>query len=316
MSQKISKKSKHNKNSKNSKNYKRIGFIIVLILLCFIIIKNKSIKHNYEKMQIIIDNENITENIEKPLIIEKEQIYMSYTDIKSFLDNSLYTEEKTGLIITISDKKLGVINPEEQTLKINGSNVEVNNITLKKDDVLYIAISELKNIYNYEMEYFNKTNIITIDSLNKKCIKAYAKTNLKIKKEKNSLSTNVGEVKKGNWLYFIGEENGYSKVRTQDGIIGYVKKNSLDNFINEREDFIEEKKIYKEEMAINRDISKEEISSFEKRQNIINLILQEAIKNDKMYVKISYNGENNFYYERFKIEIVPVLKECGIEVKI
>ena len=316
MSQKKVKKNKHNKKNKNNKNYIKIVFIIILVLLCFIIVNNKSIKHNYEKMQIIIDNENITENIEKPLIIEKDHIYMSYNDIKSFLDNTLYIEDQTNLIITASDKKIGVINPEEQTLKINGSNVEVKNITLKKDEDLYIAISELKKVYNYEIEYLDKTNIIIIDNLNKKCIKAYAKKNLKIKKEKNKLSTNVEEIKKGNWLYFINEENEYSKVRTQNGIIGYVKKNTLDNFINEREDFIEEKKIFKEENSINKDISKVDISSFEKRQNIINLILQEAIKNDKMYVEISYNGENNIYYERFKIEVVPILHECGIEVKI
>ena len=65
-----------------------------------------------------------------------------------------------------------------------------------------------------------------------------------------------------------------------------------------------------------KDITKEDISSFKKRENIINLILQQAIKNDKMYVKISYSGENNIYYERFKIEVIPILKECGVEIEI
>ena len=60
---------------------------------------------------------------------------------------------------------------------------------------------------------------------------------------------------------------------------------------------------------------KEDLSTYEKRQDIIDKILHEAIKNDKMYVKISYNGKYDFYYDRFKIEIVPMLKECGIEIK-
>ena len=58
-----------------------------------------------------------------------------------------------------------------------------------------------------------------------------------------------------------------------------------------------------------------DISTFEKRQNIINLILQEAIKNDKMYVKITYNGAEEQKYDRFKIEITPILSECGIKVE-
>ena len=316
MLQKNVKKKKHNKKSKNNKSYKKIAFVIILILLCFIIIKNKPEKNNYQITQIVLNNENITEKLEKQIIIENEQIYMSYEDIKTFLDNTLYTEEETGLIITTSDKKLGVINLEDQTLKINGSNVEVKNIIKKENEKNYIAISELNNVYNYKIEYIEKNNIITIDSLNKKSIKAYTKSNVKIKKENSIFSKNIEKVKKGTWLYFINEENGYSKVRTQSGNIGYVKKKSLTNFINEREDLIEEPKAFKENNSINKDISKEDISSFEKRQNIINSLLQEAIKNDKMYVQISYNGEKNFYYERFKIEVVPILKECGIEIKI
>lgn len=316
MLQKNVKKKKHNKKSKNNKSYKKIAFVIILILLCFIIIKNKPEKNNYQITQIVLNNENITEKLEKQIIIENEQIYMSYEDIKTFLDKTLYTEEETGLIITTSDKKLGVINLEDKTLKINGSNVEVKNIIKKENEKNYIAISELNNVYNYKIEYIEKNNIITIDSLNKKSIKAYTKSNVKIKKENSIFSKNIEKVKKGTWLYFINEENGYSKVRTQSGNIGYVKKKSLTNFINEREDLIEEPKAFKENNSINKDISKEDISSFEKRQNIINSLLQEAIKNDKMYVQISYNGEKNFYYERFKIEVVPILKECGIEIKI
>ena len=117
-------------------------------------------------------------------------------------------------------------------------------------------------------------------------------------------------------LFYINDESGYAKVRTQDGIIGYVRKKYLSNYINVREDLEIEDKNFKEENSINRDITNDDISTYEKRQKIIDLILHEAIKNDKMYVQISYNGEANIFYERFKIEVVPILKECGIEITI
>ena len=313
MTQKKVKDTKHNKH--NNKGYIKIVFIIVLIFISFLIIKNKSIKHNYEITQIVLNNENITEKLQNTMIFENNEIYMSYDDVKTLLDKTLYTEENTDLIITTSDRKLAVINTENQALKINGSNVEAKDIIIKKDEIIYIAISELKSVYNYEIEKIDKTNTITIDSLDKKCVKAYVKKNIKVKREKNIMSSNVDKVKKGTWLYFINSEDGYAKVRTQNGIIGFVKEKSLNSFINERDDFLIESKSFREEYSIKKDISKEDISSFEKRQNIINLILQEAVKNDKMYVQISYNGEENANYERFKIEIVPILKECGIETK-
>lgn len=314
MAQTKKQNSKHNKKH-NNKGYKKIAFVIVLILLLLVIIKNRTIKNNYNNIQIVLNNENITEKIESPIIIENEQIYMSYNDIKSFLDNTLYTENETNLIITASDKKVAAINPQNQTLEINSSNVEVKNIFIERDGKKYIAISELKNVYNYDIKNIQKTNIITIDSLNKKSTKAYAKKNLKVKQETNALSANIDEVKKGSWLYFINEENDYAKIRTQNGVLGYVKKKSLANFVNERDDFIEEVKEFSEENALKKDISNEDLTTFEKRKKIINIILQEAIKNGNMYVQIIYTGESNFEYERFKIEVIPVLRECGITVK-
>lgn len=314
----MSQTKKHNTKSNikhNNKGYKKIAFVIVLILLLFIIVKNKSIKNNYNSIQIILNNENITEKLENPIIIENEQIYMSYNDIKDFLDKSLFTENETNLIITASDKKVAVIDPQNQTLEINSSNVDVKNIVINRDEKKYIAISELKNVYDYDIKNIKKTNIVTIDSLNKRSIKAYAKKNLKVKKEKKLLSFHIDEIKKGNWLYFINEENDYAKIRTQNGFLGYVKKKSLANFVNERDDFVEEKKEFNEENALKYDISKDDLSTFEKRKKIINIILQEAIKNDNMYVQIIHTGESNFEYERFIIEVNPVLRECGITIK-
>ena len=317
MPQKIIKKTKNNKKRKhNNKGYKKIVFAIVLILILIIVIRNKPIKKNNEITQIVLNNENITNKLVSPIIFENNQIYMSYEDIKQFFDETLYTEEDTGCIITTSDRKLAIIKKDDQTMRVNNSNVDVKNIIIEQDNKIYIAISELTIVYNFEIEKIEKTNIITIDMLNKKSVKAYANKNIKIKEDKGVISKAIDEVKKGNWLFFINDENGYAKVRTQDGIIGYVKKKYLSNYINVREDLEIEDKNFKEENSINRDITNDDISTYEKRQKIIDLILHEAIKNDKMYVQISYNGEANIFYERFKIEVVPILKECGIEIKI
>ena len=317
MPQKIIKKTKNNKKRKhNNKGYKKIVFAIVLILILIIVIRNKPIKKNNEITQIVLNNENITNKLVSPIIFENNQIYMSYEDIKQFFDETLYTEEDTGCIITTSDRKLAIIKKDDQTMRVNNSNVDVKNIIIEQDSKIYIAISELTIVYNFEIEKIEKTNIITIDMLNKKSVKAYANKNIKIKEDKGVISKAIDEVKKGNWLFFINDENGYAKVRTQDGIIGYVKDKYLSNYINVREDLEIEDKNFKEENSINRDITNDDISTYEKRQKIIDLILHEAIKNDKMYVQISYNGEANIFYERFKIEVVPILKECGIEIKI
>ena len=94
-----------------------------------------------------------------------------------------------------------------------------------------MQISALENVYNYELKYIKNSNIVTIDSLNKKKVKAYAKKNFNVKDGKNV----VDKVKKGNWVIYVNENDGMAKVRTQNGYMGEVKLNLLDNFVTERE---------------------------------------------------------------------------------
>lgn len=316
------KNSKHTKkiNHKkgNNKSYKTIAFVVVFIIIIVIIInlKNAPKKLSYENIQIILNNDNITAKLQDEIMVEDEKVYMSFHDVGQFLDKTIYQEEGTGLIITTSNKKIATIKKDADNITINGANQKVKDMLIEKDEKIYIAISQLENVYDYECNYIADSNVVTIDNLNKKFIKTYAKKKIKIKEENKMFSKVIDKVEKGNWLIYISEEKGIAKVRTQNGAIGYVKKSLLDNFITEREDFIEATNTSSEEKVLEYDITKKDISNFEKRSNIINLILQEAIKSDKMYVKIIYNGTNNSEFERFKIEIVPVLQECGIKINI
>lgn len=312
------KSSKHNKKQKNNnKGYKKIAFVVILIFIIIIGVRGKKENIKNEKTQIILNNENITSELNKEIIKKDDNIYMSYEDIQKFIDDTIYQEKDSGLIITTGEKKLAVLEEGNENIKINGSNQKVKDTIIEQDGEKYIAISELENVYDYNFTYIETSNIATIDSMSKKSIKAYAKKNIKIKEEKNIVSKTIDNVKKGNWLIFINEEDGIAKVRTQTGKIGYVKKNQLDNFVTERENLEENNDNNTQQSNIlEYDITKKDISTFEKRQHIINLILQEAIKNGKMYVKLIYNGTESEEYQRFKIESVPMLKECGIKIEI
>ena len=309
------KSSKHIKNKKqNNKGYKKIAFVVIFILIVIIAIKNSNKVQNTENTQIIINNNNVTKELQNNLIKENDKIYMSFEDIQKFIDNTIYKEDETGTIITTSPKKLATLKTGEDQININGASQKEKDIVIEKNNKDYIAISELENVYDYEFKYIPTTNIATIDSLNKKMIKAYAKKTIKIKEQNNLFSKNIEKVEKGNWLVCIEQEGKMTKVRTQNGNIGYIQTNKLNNFVTEREDF----NLVDNSQTNNKleyDISKKDISTFEKRENIINLILQEAIKNDKMYVKITYNGAEEQKYDRFKIEITPILSECGIKVE-
>ena len=304
--------SKHS-TKKYKKTRKKLAYIIIVIIIVIIGIKNKKFQNTYADTQLILNNENITSKLENNIINENGEIYMSLNDVQKFLDETIYQEN--GKIITTSDKKIAVLQQGEDYIEINSSKQELKDIVLEKDEQKYLAISEMKKIYDYEFSYSNKTNIAAIDSLNKKKIKAVARKSLKVKSENNNLSRVIEKVSKGDSLIVINEEeNGFVKIRTLNETIGFVKKNLLENFETIREDFEEKNYDIDNKKSLKYDISTKDITTFEKRLDIANLILQEAIKNDKIYVKIIYNGTENEKYTRFKIELKPILKECGIKI--
>ena len=304
--------SKHS-TKKYKKTRKKLAYIIIVIIIVIIGIKNKKFQNTYADTQLILNNENITSKLENNIINENGEIYMSLNDVQKFLDETIYQEN--GKIITTSDKKIAVLQQGEDYIEINSSKQELKDIVLEKDEQKYLAISEMEKIYDYEFSYSNKTNIAAIDSLNKKKIKAVARKSLKVKSENNNLSRVIEKVSKGDSLIVINEEeNGFVKIRTLNETIGFVKKNLLENFETIREDFEEKNYDIDNKKSLKYDISTKDITTFEKRLDIANLILQEAIKNDKIYVKIIYNGTENEKYNRFKIELKPILKECGIKI--
>ena len=313
-------KNKHQKNKDNKIKKKKvkitinrwiiiITLIILFVLLKILIFDNIKLTKN-EHTNIVINNNNETSKLNNKIIKKDNIIYMSIEDIKNLIDNTIFLEEESNLIVMTSDKKLASIKCGEDVLKINGATQKLYCTTIKENDTIYIPISELQYVYDMDLEYKENTNIITIDFLNNKLEKAYLKKTKCIKSDHKSLSKNVEKIKKGNWIIYDSEENDWAKVRSQNGNVGYIKIKNLDNFVIEREKMNsmqnEDTNKYLEV-----DISKENISDFTKREKLINKVWLDAVKNSYVTVKIICNYEN-IDVERLKIEIVPFLKESGI----
>ena len=314
-----------NNNSKHIINYikkvfkksnNKIAFFVIFIIIVFfsILIQNKTKSIYYENTQIVLNNENITANLKENIIFENNHFYICSEDIQNFFDNTLYVDEETGQFITKSDKKLATLKENEDYITINGSTKKVTYPVVEKDGKKYIAISELEDVYDYEFEYIKDTNIIIIDSLNKGKIKAKIKTATSLKEGINGFSKSIVKLSKDSEIVLIEENNDWTKIRTEKGLIGFIKTKKIENKNIIRENFLNTSEIKEKAEYMEFDITNKDISTFKKRKDIINSILQQTIKNDKMYVKLTYSKEKDFEFERFTIEAEPVLKECGINI--
>ena len=220
------------------------------------------------------------------------------------------------IIILSSDKKIGVLNFENNQIEINGSKVNIKSKPYKNEGgVIYIPISELQSVYEMEYTYIPEHKNIIIDNYYKKLEKAYLKKNQFILKEKKSSADKLEKVTKGNWVIYVSEEDGWAKVRSQNGNLGYVKMNSLTNFVTQRDALENVSAELDDNATFQKDISKKNIQKYENRKTIIEELLVDAITNKKSCVKIIYNKDKQSNeYKRFILESTAILKESGITI--
>lgn len=250
--QKITKNDEYNnKKSKSEKKKPSLGkrifraikrIVIVGILLTMVAFvtlyasryyKDDSIK---DRTNLVLNSNNVTAKLKEKIIMEDDIIYLSMKDIKNFLDYYIYEEEETDQIITTSDKKVATIGFKEKKMVVNGSTIKTKATAIKRDEEIYLPISELTDVYEIEIEYIKETDTLTIDSLSRALEKATVTKNASIKSHTKVLSRTVDKVEESKNVIIVRKlDNGWTKVRTEKGKIGFIQTDKLKNFVQVRE---------------------------------------------------------------------------------
>ncbi|MBQ9297436.1 MAG: hypothetical protein IJ223_00095 [Clostridia bacterium] len=250
---------KEEKNGLKINKKKFIRNIIIVLIALALAAAAFAIAPNFEKdelddgkIHLIINNKNLTssDRLSNDIFIENGVIYLSKDDVSRFFDTDLYYDAKYNQYITTSDTKVATLAIGEYKMEVNGINTPIAGTIIIKDDVAYLPFSEMKDIYNVEIQYIEATNIVLIDSLNREQIKAEASKNLSVKLKTKILSRTIDKVKQGEQLVIVSKlQNGWTRVRTASGKIGYVKTDKLQNEKIVRQNMEKEKQLEKVSMV-------------------------------------------------------------------
>lgn len=237
------------KEIKISKNViKRIAIalaIFIVLVVIFIIATNFSREKVSDTTSLIINNRDVTRGLRHDVKIEDGIIYLSINDVKNYFDKYIYLEEETDEIVTTYDDKIASIGFESNKITVNGSVKKTNARAISDGEIYYLPISEMLEVYNVELTNIEKTNTITLDSLDREQVKATLKSKTSVKSQGKFLSRLIEKAEKGSDVVVIGETEGkkWVKIRTENGKIGYVKTNKLENITTVREEEKKEKQI-------------------------------------------------------------------------
>ena len=232
----------------SNKTFRKM-FIVALFLVCIIFVLKYA--YNYvrnditDRTNLIINNSNVTTSLKKDLFIENGVIYLSKEDIYNFFDPYIYYEKEYNQIITGSEARIAGIVVGEKKMTNNGSTVSIPATILEKDDTYYIPFSALDDIYNVKTTYIEESDTVVVDSLDRKFIVADSNKNNSVKQERTSISRTVAKLEKGENVVVIEDslKDGWVKVRTDAGKLGYVKEDTITNRTVIRDDITISKQI-------------------------------------------------------------------------
>ena len=234
--------------NKKGKIIKIIVLIVVIILMALLVsfkAPDYYVKEVKGKTNLVINNNNVTSKMKDDVYIDnKGVIYLSINDVRNYFDKYINYDENSNRLITTSDTKTATLIKDKKNIDINGSTVSIASTVIEKDGKIYIPFSELaQNVYNVEIEHKESTDRVVIDSLDRELKKADSKKNVKVKYKAKKFSKTLAKVKQGEKIVVISQDEKWSKIRTENGIVGYVKNKTIANLTYVRENMEETKQI-------------------------------------------------------------------------
>lgn len=240
------------------KKKSKIGIIIAIIIIALVLIVGAIggyyvIKRNYivskiDQTNLIINNSNATSSLKNNVYIKDGVVYVSKPDIYNFFDNTIIYDENYNQVVTTSSTKIASLPIDSKQIQVNSSNTTIKAGAIILDEVAYVPISELDEVYNIKTTYVESEDLVYIDSLDREQQTATLKKDSSIKYKPTIISATLAKAKQGDTLTIANRSdypvpNGWTRVRTENGTLGYIQTGKLNEFKTIREKAEEKAKI-------------------------------------------------------------------------
>ena len=224
----INKKGKKKKKNNRLRKILRIGFLLLLIFLIVTLFKFifSLFDKGADKITLIIGANKI--ELKKEILIDNEKnIYLSKDDMAILYDENIYYNPTDKTLITTYNKHVAVLTMDKSTMTINDTVVSINGKLKQDKGIVYLPFTDMVDVYDFEYSYDDESKVLIIDSTNEEKKEAVVIKNAKLKEKAKAFSGKIEKLKNGTKVTVLGIEGKYTKVRTNDGNIGFVKTNKL-----------------------------------------------------------------------------------------
>lgn len=214
-------------------------FFIVVFLIFFKYEYDVSVSER-KNSELVVFGENISTEY-KPFV-EDYTIYVSLDTISKTIDENIYYDKLSAKVIVTTDSNVVKLKIDEKKMSKNLEYLDIESCVKLVDDEPYVPIGVLKEIYNIKVGYNEKTNTVTIDKTNMSDI-AILYNRVKVYSDISTDSNVIDMLNKDNKVTVYNESLNHKrwyKVKTSDGMVGYIAKNSIFNLLEESNENVQD----------------------------------------------------------------------------
>lgn len=175
-----------------------------------------------EDQNYLLIGADIITDVEEPLI-EDGNILLSFKTIKKYLDSNVFWDDKVQKVVFTTKDKLITMKTDKLTAMVNQKPFDLNVPARMVDDVPYIPIKFLEDMLNIQVNLASN-RIAVIDYNKDAVIMGELMVNKGLKRDATIFSPYVTKpLKKEDKVRVFEQVGQWYKVRTADGIIGYLQ---------------------------------------------------------------------------------------------
>lgn len=174
-----------------------------------------------DEMIALTEDEVDTMPINNYAEIKDELIYLPVDFIKARIDEYIFWDKEVNRLTVTTEDKVIQMRTEELAYLVNHEPFYLDIPVANINEAAYLPPKLLKDLYDVSVDYNDEYNFVTVDlDKENKDIYTVHENKANLRYEANIKSPIAYKLVKGDRLIYYGDNGVFSKVRTEEGLIG------------------------------------------------------------------------------------------------
>lgn len=158
------------------------------------------------------------------------KVYVAYNIVRDYINSRFYWDPNENVLLYMLPEDMISVDVGSKDYSISRKKKSEDYVILKTEgNTAYIALDFVQQYTNIDYEVSNNPDHVMIRTKWGKTDVATVKKNTQVRYQGGVKSPMLAELKKKDEVTVVESEQNWKKVRTADGVIGYVKNKALKN---------------------------------------------------------------------------------------